>query len=298
MTDDRDFRRATTDWLEAGSDRTPPGAVDAVLLAVRTTRQDRPLPVPWRSFPMQSLARLMVAAAAVVAIAVVWLNVGPSRTDVGGVSAASPAPTLVPSAIPSPSPTPIPIPPGSSTPGSPLQAGARYTTADPFPVAVSFVAPAGWVGNIGGQYSVFAGPAASGDDLRLQLFNKVYSDPCHPEKGTVVVGTTAQSLIDAIIGRPGLGPTDMTSTTLGGQPATKFALALEHPLVGCTDGTYRIWELPLGATNELTPRMVEDVWVVETHAGPLVVTAVYSNDSTILPDQGLEHAVESMQITP
>jgi hypothetical protein len=289
MTDDREFWHATTDWLEAGSDRTPPPAIDAVLLAVRTTRQERVLPGPWRSMDMTLIGRAIVAAAAVVAIAFAWINFGPSNQGtVGGI----PTPT------PGPTPTPIPIPTGSSTPGSPLRAGARYTTADPFPVAVSFVAPAGWVGNIGGQYSVFAGHAASGDDLRIQMFNKVYSDPCHPEKGTVVVGTTAQNLVDAIIGRPGLGPTDMTSTSLGGQPATKFALGLGRPLAGCTDGTYRIWELPLGATNELTSRMNEDVWVVATHTGPLVVTAVYFNDGTTAPDPRIQDALDSMQITP
>ncbi len=78
MSDDREFLRATSDWLEAGSDRTPPKAVDAVLLAVRTTRQDRVLPNPWRSIDMSGLAKALVAATAVVAIALALINFGPS----------------------------------------------------------------------------------------------------------------------------------------------------------------------------------------------------------------------------
>ena len=39
MSDDRAFERAVDDWLEDGSDRTPRPAVDAVLLAIKTTPQ-------------------------------------------------------------------------------------------------------------------------------------------------------------------------------------------------------------------------------------------------------------------
>ena len=102
MSDDRDFQRATTDWLEAGSDRTPPKAVDAVLLAVRTTRQDRVLPNPWRQFDMNALAKALVAATAVVAIALAWFNLGPSGNGVGVI----PAPTPTPSPTPT-HPTPV-----------------------------------------------------------------------------------------------------------------------------------------------------------------------------------------------
>src|SRR6476661_9028548 len=77
-TDDRDFWRATTDWLEAGSDRTPPDAVEGVLLAIRTTRQERVLRSPWRPISMNTLGKALIAATAVVAIAFVWINLRPS----------------------------------------------------------------------------------------------------------------------------------------------------------------------------------------------------------------------------
>ena len=68
MSDDRAFERAMHAWLDAGSDRTPPAAVDAVLLAVRTTPQERDLPIPWRTSPMRTPLRL-AAVIAIVAIA-------------------------------------------------------------------------------------------------------------------------------------------------------------------------------------------------------------------------------------
>jgi hypothetical protein len=103
MSDDAAFERATSDWLEAGSDRTPPEVVDAVLLAVRTTPQERDLRIPWRVTPMPTSLRL-VAAVAIIAIAGVtgmtYLN---GRPGPGAAAVATPSPTQL--LAPSPSPT-------------------------------------------------------------------------------------------------------------------------------------------------------------------------------------------------
>jgi hypothetical protein len=88
MSDDRAFERACEDWLEAGSDRPSDHAIEAVLLAVRTTPQEAGLRFPW-VLP----ANLRLAAAAIIVIAVagvVVLNL-PRPNQIGG---------------PSPSPTP------------------------------------------------------------------------------------------------------------------------------------------------------------------------------------------------
>ena len=143
MSDDRDFQHATTDWLEAGSDRTPPKVVDAVLLAVRTTRQDRVLPNPWRQFDMNALAKALVAAAAVVAIALAWIGFGQSGNNVG----------VAP--IPTPTPSPTPTPQVLSGDGGPLEPGRRYAlpgrATNP---AISIVVPSGWTGSSASPLSV------------------------------------------------------------------------------------------------------------------------------------------------
>ena len=92
MSDDREFLRATTEWLEAGSDRTPPKAVDGVLLAIRTTRQDRVLPSPWRQIDMNAFAKALVVATAVVAVALAWVNFGSSGNGIGVLPHADPQP--------------------------------------------------------------------------------------------------------------------------------------------------------------------------------------------------------------
>ena len=48
MTDDRSLERAARSWLESGPTEAPDRAVDAALLRIQTTRQDRVTPVPWR----------------------------------------------------------------------------------------------------------------------------------------------------------------------------------------------------------------------------------------------------------
>lgn len=105
---DRLFDRAMRDWLESGSDRTPPAAVEAVLLAVKTTPQERVLRIPRRFSPMTTYTRL-AAAIAIVAVlgvgALAYLGRSP-----GFGSATQPPPNPTASPTPSPAPTAVPSP--------------------------------------------------------------------------------------------------------------------------------------------------------------------------------------------
>ena len=111
--DDRAFERAIRELLEDGSDRTPADTIDAVLLAVRTTPQERDLRVPWRTTPMSNVMRLVAAIAIAVVAASVAFNVfRPS----GGVGVgASPSPTVTPAPTPSPQSSPTPLTAGWTT---------------------------------------------------------------------------------------------------------------------------------------------------------------------------------------
>jgi hypothetical protein len=67
MSTDREFERVAEDWLDAGTDSTPPEVIDAVLLAVRNTPQERGFRVPWRNQSMKNL----LYAAGVIAVVVI-----------------------------------------------------------------------------------------------------------------------------------------------------------------------------------------------------------------------------------
>ena len=97
MNEDRAFERATRDWLEAGSDRTPAESIEAVLLAVRTTPQERDLRIPWRTPRMTTFKRAAVGLAAVVVVAVVAvLAIGRAPGPANPNATPSPSPSVEP----------------------------------------------------------------------------------------------------------------------------------------------------------------------------------------------------------
>lgn len=105
---DRTFERAVLDWLEEGSDRTPRPAIDAVLLAVKTTPQERGPWLPWRFRLMPALTRATgLAAVALVAAVGVGGLLYVNSTGPGGQGgqATVPPPTVAPTMAPT-------LPPG------------------------------------------------------------------------------------------------------------------------------------------------------------------------------------------
>jgi hypothetical protein len=92
----RSFEHVLRDWLDSGSDRTPSTAIDAVLLAVKTTPQERDLRIP-RRFTHMAYPMRLAAAIAIVAVvgvgALTYFTFGPA-SSFGGKP--TPLPTLPP----------------------------------------------------------------------------------------------------------------------------------------------------------------------------------------------------------
>jgi hypothetical protein len=97
---DRTFERVLGEWLESGSDRTAPAVVDAVLLAIKTTPQERDLRIPRRFNLMPTYLRLAVAAALIAVVGFGALTYLGNNPGVGGPPPATATP------VPTPSPTP------------------------------------------------------------------------------------------------------------------------------------------------------------------------------------------------
>ena len=104
---DQPFEHAVREWLEDGSDRTPRPAIDAVLLAVKTTRQERDLSIPRRFTQMPTHVRLAAAIAIVAVVGFGALTYFGNDPGVGGAAppaTATPTPTasttLAPSFLP------------------------------------------------------------------------------------------------------------------------------------------------------------------------------------------------------
>lgn len=101
---DRTFERAVLDWLEDGSDRTSPAAIDAVLLAVKTTPQQRG---PWPSRRNALMPNSLRAVAAIAVVAIVAIGVFAYNANRPGVGSESlmPSVTAGPTIGPTPAPT-------------------------------------------------------------------------------------------------------------------------------------------------------------------------------------------------
>lgn len=96
MNDKRDFERAVDRWLDDGSDATPPKVIDAVLLAVRSTPQERGFRASGRTTFMSFLRVAAVVALAVMASTAAISLLGPGGSESDGVgSAPSPSAELI-----------------------------------------------------------------------------------------------------------------------------------------------------------------------------------------------------------
>ena len=100
MTAPRETDRLIRAFLHEGGTELPDRAFDAVRRDIHRTRQ-RVVIGPWREPDMSNLARVAIAAAAVIAVGFAWVNFGPAQGP--GVAA---RPTPSPSAAPSPSTAP------------------------------------------------------------------------------------------------------------------------------------------------------------------------------------------------
>ncbi|MFI5226754.1 MAG: hypothetical protein ACHQ3P_08775 [Candidatus Limnocylindrales bacterium] len=300
MSTDREVTRIVRSWLEEGVTALPDRVLDAVLDQVPATRQRR---VRWparRFAQMNSFAKIAMAAAAVVALAVIGLNVLP-KSSVGGVGGpvATPTPSS-PSASPSPTAMPLPT---SGDVG--LSAGTYYVPDAPGSGEINaqrltFTVPAGWTTadfvskNHGQPGEVF---------FTEWVVTHVFNDVCH--WGTPVsAGTTTDALISALSAQKGRTASAPSDATIGGYPAKRIELTVPADLnvSTCTNGNLRYWPGPGPDMSSglccNPPGNVDDVYVVDIAGRRLVVVARYYPGSSAADRAELQSVVDSIQIDP
>jgi WD40 repeat protein len=107
MIDDRSLERAARSWLENGPTQAPDHAVDAALLVIQTTAQERDWNVSRRVRSMTMPARLFAAAIAIAVVAVGGvLILRQGGSSVASTSSPSPSSSASPAASASPSTRP------------------------------------------------------------------------------------------------------------------------------------------------------------------------------------------------
>jgi hypothetical protein len=223
MKDDRSIERAARSWLEGGPTQAPDHAVEAALLTIQSTTQERDW-LPWRTRQMTQTLRLLAGAAAIaVAVGgVILINPG-SGTGPGGQPSAL---------LTTPSPTPTASP---SVPG-PLTACGLLTSDE--------------VETLGGNPGLGALPSESGSGAETTC---IYSDG----GGNVVVRITytkpgGQAAFDAARSVAGVEVVNDIGTDAVFDPATKILyLTKDDAMVQIVAGTTPL--TPAGGLTVASP---------------------------------------------
>jgi len=249
-----------------------------------------------------------IAIGAVAVIAVVFggaflLRPGTSLNGIGGTVSPTPSPTA------SPTPTPVTTPAASPTPGT-LSVGASsalaagtYSAFDPFPIHMTMAIPDGWSGNVGGPYAIFLKRTSGPGSINVTIFDDVFADPCHSEKGFLSPrpGSSVDALAAALAKLPNVKPTKAVKGTIGRQTATQLTLtaptsATCSPVVA--DGVFPTWELPLGAVIGLAPGQQDRVWVLNVDGVRFVIDAQEPVVQNAALHAQIQSILDSIRIQP
>ena len=226
---------------------------------------------------MHPFAKLAIAGAAVVVIAVAGIQFLPRS----GTSGGQPSPTAAPTATPA----------FAQLTKGPLAPG-RYALYDGLVTSVEV--PAGWLGKppfvrkIGADGAgLWWGPGPSDAP--------VFADACKGPKLTPFDGT-ARGLVDALDAQVGSDAT-ISEVTLGGLPATRVDLVKDlESCSGGADSGLNLWSTTTGMTG-LSPGARGIVYVLEKD-GELVVFIGIDYKATASDLAELEAVIASTQFGP
>jgi hypothetical protein len=284
---DQLFERAVRDWLDDGSDRTPLSAIEAVLLAVKTTPQERDLRIPRRFKLMPTYMRL-AAGIAIVAIVGVGAIALIARTP--GVGGPGPSPTT----------TAVPNPTQSITdPGTIRLSVQPWLGDDPRDdtIRMTFERPRAW--DTYEDHNVFFNGNGPPDGAAVFFYrgNGLYSEPCRPAgdeaAADITVGPSVDDFVSALVDHPSLDVSAPVDVTLVGYSGKYVVLTVPDDISACDK--YRPLEGHIYAQG---PGHRWHMWVLDVGG---VRVLVEQDDYASTPAERLAEAraiLDSLVITP
>jgi hypothetical protein len=306
MSTERDVTRVVRSWLDEGVTVLPDRVLDAVLDQVPATPQRRPR--WWARRPdALNAPKILIAVAAVIAVAVVGLNVLP---QIGGSVGAAPTqtPTATVTPVPESTGTAIALP---ST--GPLEAGRYFIAAGTStPGRLTVTVPAGWATSAGFIYSrigePFDRPSPYSPPGHVVFTNwmvtHVYGDACHWAGAYVDAGTTTDQLISALAAQKGRTASAPTDLTISGYPAKRIEsrVVADIDLSVCDRGVVSLWPDPgpdaSGGLCCVGVGSTDVIYAVDVDGERLVLFASYQLDSSLSEVAELETMALSLKIDP
>jgi hypothetical protein len=255
MTTDRETLGIIGSWMEDGRTRLPDHVLDAVLDRLPSTPQRRPWWSARRIPHVHGLAKYAIAAAAVVVVAIVGLNLqGLGTGQPGGVGAQpSPSPSASPTATPTAPPTASsrPVGDGDLEPGSYV---ARPLPSPDDGLTVTYTVPEGWFAftDVG---LVPAGDPETGPPggIAFQFMDvtTINGDPCR-WRGTdddISFGPEVDDLVAALREQTAYEVSEPIDVTIGGHLGKRVDVVMPtEPFTGqdeqalaCDDFVFRPW---------------------------------------------------------
>ncbi len=297
MTTRRDPDRLIRAFFDEGITDLPDRTYDAVRSGIERTRQ-RVVFGPWRLSDMNAYAKFAIAAAAVVVVAVIGINLLPG----GNGQTGNPPPTATP--LPSPTPTVAPTPRTTPLalfpPIGPISAGTHTAVLEGF--TVSFTVPAdGW--SVTSGHFIGTESYAQPGDVSFNLWpsspDNVYSDPCGHTPLDPAPAHTAAGLAAAAAAIPGTqllsGP---SSVTVGGRPAQHVAFTIPDD-IACDPEEFRTWydDSTGGEDWRWAGHIgnIEQVWTIDVDGKVIWINAETFAGSSPEADQAVQAFIDSIR---
>jgi hypothetical protein len=278
MSTDRDVSRIVRSWLNEDRHEDADRVLNSVLDQLDTTPQRRTLWSAWRFPIMNNVLRVGLAAAAVVIIAVIAINLLPGSPTPGGTVSPSPSAPAEPSSEPSSTPAGLPV--GSSFV---LSDGQPSGGEAPGSVAMTVTIPApGWFGAPDDGILLKNDDADPPDGAGMIVWAGVdhlyvYGDPCgwsstRPETPSTTVDEVVAALT-AQASRDASAPVDITLDGYAGKAIT-LHVPDDADFTQCDEGFFGSWSQ---GTTDLSPQryhqgpgQIDEVWILDVD-GLLVV---------------------------
>lgn len=295
MSADRDMTRIVRSWLRTDERESADRVLDNVFALLDATPQRQPWWPARRIADMNSIAKLAIAAAAVVAVAIVGVNLLPARGGVGTLPTAPP-----PTASPSPSLAPSPSPEAVFPPAGKLAIGRHSLTRGGIGLSIE-VPAAGWRSAQGFFIEKEVGATPEGASFLFWDPSPlgVFADPCTQKPGPIVGPSTADlaAAVSTLAGSQLVsGPTDVT---VGGQPAKHVVITIPED-APCPAGEkgFHLWfaDLDQGEARYVTALgETSRVWIVDVDGTRLFIEAESYKGAGPEVEQEIQKLIDSIQ---
>jgi hypothetical protein len=298
MTASRDPDELIRAFLDEGQTDLSDRVFDAVRHDIQRTRQ-RVVIGPWRVPNMNMFARAAIAAVAVLAVGLAWVNFGPSQSGRG--VGAQPTPT------PTPSPQPLPDA-GALEPGRYWLNPVGAPNGGPLP-RIAVTLPAGWSADgdlLLNNYAPDLNPgeldasdAGAGPSLVAWQISGTFVDPCTDH--TLVEPTPGpgiDALADALAHQPGTTAGPPTAVTVDGYSGKFVELTVTADITKCGD-KFWIWASADGnsrfvqGTNEMNR-----IYILDVEGRRFTFSARIPARTTPADRAELEAVIASLDIEP